>query len=300
VITCGGVDRSALGTFLEGQGSPIEQCELLVYLLRQAGYPAAYVFPTNNNLLMLDNHISQLWQMQVNGVVYPGGTPVITNSLLTVNYPWVVANIGTNTVHIFPWIKDTKIVEGVNLYDYMPSNYNTALAWVEQYVRGNPAILNLDSENVVSKLFPEFVQQYLNPQDPSFSLDALGVRAFNRQRQFPAWAYLPQPDLMTNVGTSVVDVLTNTGNYPFLANMFNTVEVKVYSNSPAGSNLLDTLTLEFVRIWQSGNFCLFTNNGRLSLMAGSRTPPMSPPCRHSVRACRVRRPCSPTPFPPTA
>ena len=265
VITCGGVDRSALGTFLEGQGSPIEQCELLVYLLRQAGYPAAYVFPTNNNLFMLDSHISQLWRVQVQGVVNNGGVPLLTNSLLTVNYPWVVASIGANTVHIFPWLKDTSIQEGVNLYDYMPTNYNTALKWVENYVRGDTNILSLDSENVVSKLFPEFVQEYLNPQDPTFSLDALGVRAFNRRHQFPTWSYLPQPDLITNVGTlSIVDVLTNTTPYPFLTNMFNTVEVKVYSNSPAGSNLLDTLT------WNSCEFgnrklLLFTNNGRLSL-----------------------------------
>ena len=214
-VTCGGIDRSALGTFLEGRGSPIEQCALLVYLLRQAGYSAAYVFPTNNNLFMSANHVSQLWEVQVNGVLYPNGIPVITNSLLSLNYPWVVANIGTNTVHIFPWLKDHEIVEGVNLYDYMPTNYNTALQWVEQYVRGNTNILNLDSENVVSKLFPEFVQQYLSPLGPSFSMDNLGVRAFNRQHQFPSWSYLPQPDAVTNLNTlAVVDNLADTGSFP--------------------------------------------------------------------------------------
>ena len=264
-VNCGGVDRSALGTFLEGQGSPIEQCELLVYLLRQAGYPAAYVFPTNNNLLMMDSHISQLWRVQVDGVINFQGIPVVTNSLLTVNYPWVVANIGTNTVHIFPWLKDTCVEEGVNLYDYMPTNYNTALKWVENYVRNDPNIMNLDTENVVSKLFPEFVQQYLNPQDPEFSLDALGVRAYNRRHQFPSWAYLPQPDVITNVGTvSVVDVLTNTTSFPYLANMFNTVQVQVYSNSPSGPLLLNSGS------WYSCDYVdrkllLFTNNGRLSL-----------------------------------
>src|ERR1035441_9115712 len=125
---------------------------------------------------MLDSHISQLWRVQVQGVVNNDGVPLLTNSLLTVNYPWVVASIVGNTVHIFPWLKDTSIQEGVNLYDYMPTNYNTALKWVENYVRGDTNILSLDSENVVSKLFPEFVQEYLNPQDPTFSLDALGVR----------------------------------------------------------------------------------------------------------------------------
>jgi RHS repeat-associated protein len=275
IITCGGVDRSALGTFLEGQGSPIEQCELLVYLLRQAGYPAAYVFPTNNNLFMLDSHISQLWRVQVQGVVNSDGIPLLTNSLLTVNYPWVVANIGTNTVHIFPWLKDTSIEEGVNLYDYMPTNYNTALKWVENYVRGDSNILSLDSENVVSKLFPEFVQQYLNPQDPTFSLDALGVRAYNRRHQFPTWAYLPQPDLITNTGTvSVVDVLTNTTSFPYLANMFNTVQVQVYSNSTSGTLLLNSGT------WYSCDYdnrklLLFTNNGRLSLWLAPYTTNVS-------------------------
>ena len=265
-ITCGGIDRSALGTFLEGQGSPVEQCALLVYLLRQAGYPAAYVFPTNNNIMMLDTHISQLWRVQVRGVVNADGIPVLTNSLLTVDYPWVVANIGTNTVHIFPWLKDTSITEGVNLYDYMPTNYNTALKWVENYVRNDPNIMNLDTENVVSKLFPEFVQQNLNPLDPTFSLDALGVQAYNRRHQFPTWAYLSQPDVITNMGTvSVVDVLTNTSSFPYLANMFNTLQVQIYKNSVASSNLLINTGSWYSCDFDDRKFLLFTNNGVLSL-----------------------------------
>jgi len=264
-VTCGGIDRSALGTFLEGRGSPIEQCALLVYLLRQAGYSAAYVFPTNNNLFMSANHISQLWEVQVSGVQYPNGIPVITNSMLSLNYPWVVANIGTNTVYIFPWLKDHEIVEGVNLYDYMPANYSTALQWVEQYVRGNTNILNLDSENVVSKLFPEFVQQYLSPLGPSFSMDNLGVRAFNRQHQFPSWSYLPQPDAVTNLNTlAVVDNLSDTGNFPFLANVFNTVRVQVYNNSVSGSPVLDSGTWDSCDLGDR-KFLVFTNAGQLSL-----------------------------------
>src|SRR5439155_22849404 len=121
----GGVARSALGVFLEGQGSPAEQCALLIYLLRQAGYSAGYVFPTNNNLRLLDTRISQLWQIQVKGVIWADGRPAITNSLIVVNYPWVVVNIGTNCVHIFPWLKETEIVQGRYLYDIMPTNYST-------------------------------------------------------------------------------------------------------------------------------------------------------------------------------
>ena len=271
-ITCGGIDRSALGTFLEGQGSPVEQCALLVYLLRQAGYSAAYVFPTNNNIYLSASHASQLLEVQVNGIVNQIGIPYITNSLLSLNYPWVVANIGTNTVHIFPWIKDHSIQEGVNLYDYLPVNYSTALQWIEQYVRGNTNILNLDPENVVSKLFPAFVQQYLSPLGPSYSLDSLGVRMYNRQHQFPTWSFLPQPDAVTNLNNlAVVDSLGNSNSFSFLANTFNTVQVKVYSNSVSGSPLLDSGN------WYSCDFhdrklLLFTNAGRLSLWLAPYRP----------------------------
>jgi RHS repeat-associated protein len=275
-VNCGGIDRSAQATFLEGQGSPIEQCALLVYLLRSAGYPAAYVFPTNGNLLMTDTHISQLWQMQVNGVVNILGIPYITSSFLTVDYPWVVANIGTNTVHIFPWIKDTKIVQGVNLYDYMPPNYSTALDWVEQYVRGNSNIMSLNPENLPAVLFPAFVQQCIstNEEGASISLNDLGVTAYNRPQDFPAWSYLPQPDYVTNLNQlAIVDSLTDSATtYPFLSNMFNTAEIKVYNTTGSSSNLLiDT------GVWDSCDFhdrklLVFTNNSQICLwMAPYRT-----------------------------
>jgi RHS repeat-associated protein len=271
-VNCGGVDRSALGTFLEGEGSPIEQCALLVYFLRQAGYPAAYVFPTNGNLLIQDSRISQLWQIQVQGVVNYWGVPWITNSLVTVNYPWVVANIPingvTNTVHIFPWLKDYEIDEGFNLYDYMPTNYNTALKWIEQYVRGNPSIMSLDTENVPYKLFPKFVQQCLltNPASGTFSLDDLGVKVFNRPHNFPTWAYLPMPDLVTNFSTAtVVDQLGDTNTFHFLTNMFNTAEVQIWSTSGSTSNkVLDTGTWKMCD-FNDRQFLLFTNGGGVAL-----------------------------------
>ena len=37
------IHKNPLRTFLEKQGSPWEQCELLVYLLRKAGYQAQYL-----------------------------------------------------------------------------------------------------------------------------------------------------------------------------------------------------------------------------------------------------------------
>jgi hypothetical protein len=72
-------------------------------------------------------------------------------------------------------------------------------------------------------------------------MDNLGVRAFNRQHQFPGWSYLPQPDAVTNLTTlNVVDNLADSGSFPFLANIFNTMRVQVYSSTISGSPLLDT------------------------------------------------------------
>ena len=87
-VNLGGVNRSALDTFQEGQGSPMEQCALLVYLLRQAGVPATYVFPTNGGMQMLSSQMSKLLRVQLTGAVnYNGQTNIST--LANVNYPWV-------------------------------------------------------------------------------------------------------------------------------------------------------------------------------------------------------------------
>ena len=101
-INLGGVSRGALGTFLEKQGSPTEQCALLIYLLRQAGVPACYVFPPHNGMQILDARLSRMLKFQVQGGFSEAGQLYTTNTMIAVNYPWVAAYIGTNWVHIFP------------------------------------------------------------------------------------------------------------------------------------------------------------------------------------------------------
>ncbi len=79
-INLGGVNRSALGTFQEGQGSPMEQCALQVYLLRHAGVPATYLFPTNGGLQMLNSQVSKMFRKQLQGAVnYPWAKPICRN-----------------------------------------------------------------------------------------------------------------------------------------------------------------------------------------------------------------------------
>lgn len=63
-VNLGGVNRSALTTYLSGEGSPAEQCSLLIYLLRQAGYPAVYEYAPMDKLLMLDTRLSKMLRMR--------------------------------------------------------------------------------------------------------------------------------------------------------------------------------------------------------------------------------------------
>ena len=99
-INLGGVNRGAVATFQEGEGSPAEQCALLVYLLRQAGVPAAYIYPTNGGLQMLNFQASKLLRMQLQGAQNSLGQTNVPQ-LLSLNYPWVAAYIGTNWVQYF-------------------------------------------------------------------------------------------------------------------------------------------------------------------------------------------------------
>ncbi len=227
-----GVNRSALATYQEGQGSPVEQCALLIYLLRQAGYPASYVFPSDESVKLLDTRLSSILQLQLRGVVDNFGRNLTTNRLIAVNYPWVATYIGTNWVHLFPWMKDTEIVEGFGLYDYMPTNYNNGYKWMRDYLYGKTNILALSSDDdTPATLFPKFLQQVLLTNAPGLSTDDIGVRVINRRNNYSRWTDFPKPTL---VGSSNVPVenlssiaLTNVSRY--LTNIFDTVSIEVYS-----------------------------------------------------------------------
>ena len=146
-----GIQRGALGCFLEGQGSPHEQCALLVYMLRKAGVPAAYVKTDRNRLLMDSETVSK---MLMTGIQRDVDVP----GLVALNYPWVVAyldsdNNGTSEwTHLFPWIKDVEIQEGVDLYSRLPADYNTGWKWVWQYFQGNEDVLPFQLRRLTANL----------------------------------------------------------------------------------------------------------------------------------------------------
>ncbi|MGA2279196.1 MAG: glycohydrolase toxin TNT-related protein [Verrucomicrobiota bacterium] len=245
-IELGGVNRSALGTYLEGQGSPVEQCALLVYLLRQAGYPATYVWPTNSNLQLMDTTVSRLWQINVHGIVWNSGIPIITNSLIVVDYPWVVANIGTNSVQIFPWLKNTAINKGLNIYDYLPTNYPNAYAWVKDYALANPSLMALASPNDgVAKYWQNYLTSVINTNklQPNLSLQDFGVWSVNRPQNYTSWSQLPMPDALYNQSkVAVIQTLSDSPvTYPFLTNIFDEVRIEVFqSNTNTANKLIDS------------------------------------------------------------
>ena len=240
-INPGGVSRGALGTFMEKQGSAVDQCALLVYLLRQAGVPAVYEFAPRNGLMILDARLSQMLKFQVQGAVSEAGQLYTTNTMIAVNYPWVAAYIGNQWVHIFPWLKDYGITEGLNLYDYMPTNYSSAYPWVRDYIYGNTNLLSLgtNGDNTPSVIFPAYLKQTLLQNHPGIAVDDIGVQILNRQHYYSRWQDFPTPTWVTNVSTPLESLTASgiTNISPTLTNIFDTVSVQIYSISNPTNNI---------------------------------------------------------------
>ncbi len=207
----------------------MEQCALLVYLLRQAGVPATYVFPTNSGLKMLDVQLSKLLRFQVKGALSRDGQTNLP-TLIGVNYPWVAAYVGTNWVQIFPWLKDTEVIEGLDLYDYMPTNYNTGHKWLERFVQNDTNIMSLSESDQPMDLFPKFIEKQLNQNFPGLSLDDIGVKYLDRRNLYSRWSDFPKPFQLS--GTPLVkESLTND------LSLFNTIQIRVYSQANTNKSI---------------------------------------------------------------
>jgi len=187
-----GVSRDALGTYLEGQGSPAEQCALLIYLLRKAGYPAAYAFPEHNQMLMFDEQLSKLLQMQIRGATTAIGSPADKiPELIPVNYPWVVAYIDGKWVHLFPWLKDTSITEGKDIWNYFPDGYQNGLQWLTHYLLNDPELRSLSKKDNLGTLFKIYAQNKL--AEAGLSFDDVGMKIFNHRHYYATWEEFPRP-----------------------------------------------------------------------------------------------------------
>ncbi len=224
-INPGGVNRGALATFLEKQGSPAEQCALLVYLLRKANVPCGYVFPTHNTMQMLDSRMSKLLRMQLKGASNPYSMTTVPQ-LLNVNYPWVAAYINNQWVHLFPWMKDTSINEGYNVTDCLPSGYQTGLQWLQKYLNRDSSILSLSTEfDNPGKLYPLWLNQQLALK--GLSTSDVGVTIVDRQNNYNSWSDFPQPWQVTPGSLAPSHLKDSLSAIP---NIFDTIQCVVYSD----------------------------------------------------------------------
>lgn len=194
-INQGGVSRGALATYTEGQGSPAEQCALLVYLLRRSGVPAAYVFPPHNGMKMLDRQMSNLLRMQLRNAIDGQGFSNVPQ-VIPVNYPWVVAYIASEGrwVHIFPWLKDTAVVEGRNIQDYLPAETRTGYNWLQKFISKDAALFPADrpGNTFASRYFP-YIERTLQQGGSGLTLNDFGTQAYNRRNYYTRWQDLPKP-----------------------------------------------------------------------------------------------------------
>lgn len=240
-VNLGGVSRGALGVYLEGQGSPAEQCALLVYLLRQAGMPAVYCFPPHNELKLIETHLSRLLRIQVRGAVNYNGEVYTTNKLIAANYPWVAAYDGTNWVHLFPWLKDTQVIEGFDLNDFMPRNYDNGFKWAREYAMGNTNLLSLATDDDTPlAIWPKFIQNVLTTNAPGISIDDVGMQWMDRPGGYARWSDFPRPFVVPSTNTAL-DSLSSpsiTNVFAGLTNIFDTFSVEVGSVTNSGKKVV--------------------------------------------------------------
>lgn len=235
-INQGGVARGALATYLEGRGAPAEQCALLVYLLRQSGVPAVYVYPYHNTMKLLDKQVNGLLRMQVSKAVNAVMNPYTTNRAIPANYPWVAAYIGGAWVHLFPWLKDREVIEGLNLYDYMSPAYDNGFKWMRNYILGDTNILAyVKNDDTMLGIYDRFLQGELQKNAPGLSLDDIGYSWRDRRNAYVRWSDFPHP-WVTPTNAVAVDTLSSSGLTnvsPSLSKIFDTLTVDVSSvNNP--------------------------------------------------------------------
>jgi RHS repeat-associated protein len=270
-----GMKRNAYGTFLEGQGSPYEQCALLVYMLRKVGTPAAYVFPARNEMKMLDMRLSKLLGFQIRGVMDHTGElqtePPDSGqpTLIPVNWPWVAAYIDGQWVNIFPWIKDVEIEEGLSPYEYLPVGYNSGSLWLHKYLNRDPAILNLNTDDdTPSTLFESFLKKELADNHPALNIDDIGMKVRHRRVNYSSWQEMPTPFAIT--GTTRATALLSGET-----DLFDTIKVTMAS-AARPTYKMETAELPLMEVLNRRWLFKFTRTTASNLIANMVLSPFRP------------------------
>ncbi|QYY34820.1 DUF6531 domain-containing protein [Ruficoccus sp. ZRK36] len=245
-LTANQIIRGAMGTYMEKQGSPWEQCSLLVYLLRRAGYPAAYVETTSDGnrrgIWMLMRRVNNMFNLFL-------AEGVTESSILRFDMPWVIvytnkSGTGGEWKQLFPWIKDTVVEEGLDPYDYFPEGFNSGKKWTEKYLTNDPAINDLignDGRDTPGLLFERYLRE--QAADDGLSVDDFGLKIYNRRNHYWTWDDFPKPfivgQLNSRTWTEPLAVKTNDLKNSSDASKFATLQVKIQTEG-GGSTLMAT------------------------------------------------------------
>ena len=177
------VHRSVSRTLLERQGSAFEQCQLLVYLLRSAGYRASYILPFS----------STLPKSQLEGVLKR--KICSTMEQIRMSFPGVLLEVEGEKHTIFPWLKKTQVMEGYHVYSLLPEEYASADRWIQRYLQGDEEILKhvgADGNDMAAILFSKFVKEHL--QKRGYTAEDVGLHVRTIKKQYSSFEDFPKPD----------------------------------------------------------------------------------------------------------
>ncbi|MEI8365576.1 MAG: DUF6531 domain-containing protein [Parachlamydiaceae bacterium] len=202
------IHRSPYGTFLAKEGSPWEQCVLLVYLLRQAGYQAIF---TEGTCTLSASVAEKLLFLQLSG-----------EKEVSLNYPGVLFfdERQKEWISLYPWMKEIHVIEGHDLYSFMPAEYANADLWIKQYLCNDKSILKhigTDGDDTAGVLFTRFIEEKL--QEKGLSLEDVGSRKKIHKKQFASWRDFPRP--------SIKGDLTTTANLPQRTDLFASLQIRL-------------------------------------------------------------------------
>ncbi|MBI4548787.1 MAG: RHS repeat protein, partial [Ignavibacteriae bacterium] len=243
------IDRNVLHVYLERQGSPWEQCALLVYLLRKAGYSAVYATAPSGKLVMERDRMSNMLGIQLRRALSSLGawSKLITfqeADLIPVNYPWVMLYDKTKKswVHLFPWIKNIQVHEGLDFYPLMPKGYQSAAQWIRHYLENDPAIfkhVKLDGNDTAAVLLERFIEEHLRAHGKM--LDDIGVRFQNVRQQFATFEQFPRPYRLQGNVSLVTSLIEKS-------DLFTTVTVQIQSQDDPATRVFSTKPMKTAQI----------------------------------------------------
>ncbi|MDX2109330.1 MAG: RHS repeat-associated core domain-containing protein [Verrucomicrobiota bacterium] len=206
------IKRNALSVYLQKEGSPAEQCILLVYLLRRAGYAAGIAEPGSADGDDWSGSM-RIEKDRFNRLIHQNIADKISNeNYIELLYPWVVfwpdskgtAPINEDPVFIYPWLKDTVIDEGFDLYSVLPTNRGesiTGKSWLENYLNNNTSFdtfhhaameyAQTNTDDSPGAVFPKYIKRCL--ESKSLSIDDIGLKIYNRKHNYVKWGDFPVP-----------------------------------------------------------------------------------------------------------